>query len=219
MINTNNILVFSIGVVFTIFFNLIVNKEPFEINSDSISALANVGTFIVALVAALQVKKWLDNKINETAFNKSEEFITELSRFNYRISVVLNCLAKIPTIESDKDYLSFKQELALLHGISDKELEDLFTSFELFNNWGIRFTLHEEVSNGLFDAGYAIGVTEAIINAVNNSDNLKDFKEFSIDMDLFLEKANSAMNYLSKVINIPFSEKFHFTSPSKKVDQ
>lgn len=75
IIKTSHIIIFVSGIISTTIFNLLVNKEPFKIDSDSISALANVGTFLVALIAALQVKKWLDNKINERAFKQCDKII------------------------------------------------------------------------------------------------------------------------------------------------
>lgn len=81
-INNNTLVAFSVGVIFTILFNLIVNKEPFKVDSDSISALANVGTFLVAMVAALQVKKWLDGKVNEAAFKQTQLILEAISKIH-----------------------------------------------------------------------------------------------------------------------------------------
>ncbi|WPU21430.1 hypothetical protein RI049_15230 [Cedecea neteri] len=211
MISTNNIVAFATGVIFTIFFNLIVNKEPFEINSDSVSALANVGTFLVALIAALQVKKWLNSKINETAFKKSEEFISELTKFNYRLSVALNCIKSISDMQSDEDFISFKEELALLHGLSYKELESLFTSIDLFNNWGIEFMNHKEIDEGLDSAGYSVGATEKLIEITNSVDDLEEFMEHDIDVDFLSEKLSTTITIFSDIIKTPFTEKFKFT--------
>ncbi|HFK4065574.1 TPA: hypothetical protein ACG1UU_002997 [Kluyvera ascorbata] len=92
-INSNTIISFAAGVIFTILFNLVVNKEPFKIDSDSISALANVGTFIVALMAALQVKRWLDGKVNEAAFKQSQLIIEAISKINMSSRLILeDCL-------------------------------------------------------------------------------------------------------------------------------
>ncbi|MDU3914346.1 hypothetical protein [Kluyvera ascorbata] len=88
-INSNTIISFAAGVIFTILFNLVVNKEPFKIDSDGISALANVGTFIVALMAALQVKRWLDGKVNEAAFKQSQLIIEAISKIHLYSRLIL----------------------------------------------------------------------------------------------------------------------------------
>ena len=89
-INSNTLVAFAVGVIFTILFNLVVNKEPFKIDSDSISALANVGTFLVAMAAALQVKKWLDGKVNEAAFKQTQNILESISKIHMSSRVVLN---------------------------------------------------------------------------------------------------------------------------------
>lgn len=88
-INNNTLVAFSVGVIFTILFNLIVNKEPFKVDSDSISALANVGTFLVAMVAALQVKKWLDGKVNEAAFKQTQLILEAISKIHMYSRLIL----------------------------------------------------------------------------------------------------------------------------------
>lgn len=88
-INSNTLVAFAVGVLFTILFNLVVNKDPFKIDSDTISALANVGTLLVAMIAALQVNKWLNSKINDTAFKQSQLIIEAISRINMSSRLIL----------------------------------------------------------------------------------------------------------------------------------
>ncbi|WP_065358473.1 hypothetical protein [Kluyvera georgiana] len=217
-LNLSHILGFVIGITITIATNWILFKDPKRVTAPGLAALVALCTFSLALWSAFKVDKWLNSKVNDTAFKKAEEFTTELTRLNYRISVLQNTLNKLVSVDNDKDYYSLKKEISFINRLSYEQLENLFISFDLFNNWNIRFKYHDKLQEGLFEAGFSIAMMEELVFTIEKTNNFSEYKEENISIDLILEHITPAIQIFSEILEIPFTEKFDLTSPSKKDD-
>lgn len=141
-IKPSHIIVFVAGSISTILFNLVVNKEPFKIDSDSISALANVGTFLVALIAALQVNKWLNSKINDTAFKQTVSILEIIEGFHGKLHPLTSSISDIMSLEYPKqEHDKIKIEKAK---ICINEMHSLGTAFIMkirtLRHWKVNLT-------------------------------------------------------------------------------
>ncbi|MCE9891452.1 hypothetical protein LZ634_22565, partial [Kluyvera intermedia] len=130
------------GSISTILFNLVVNKDPFKIDSDSISALANVGTFLVALIAALQVNKWLNSKINDTAFKQTVSILEIIEGFHGKLHPLTSSISDIMSLEYPKqEHDKIKIEKAK---ICINEMHSLGTAFIMkirtLRHWKVNLT-------------------------------------------------------------------------------
>ncbi|MFW5405457.1 hypothetical protein [Pectobacterium carotovorum] len=218
-LNLSNILGFVVGVVVTIVINWILFKDPKRVTAPGLAALVALGTFSLALWSAFKVDKWLNSKVNDTAFKKAEEFITELTKLNYRLSVLQNTLRGLTSVKTDKDYLSLKKEISFINGLSYDQLENLFTSVDLFNNWNIKFKYYDKLQEGLFKSGYSIGMMEKLVFSIDNIDDVSGYIEDNRSENLILEHLTPTIKIFSEIIEIPFTEKFDLASPSKKTSE
>lgn len=50
---------------------------------------------MVALIAALQVKKWLDDKVNDAAFNKTVNILEIIERFHSKLQSLTSSINNI----------------------------------------------------------------------------------------------------------------------------
>ncbi|HCD3049388.1 TPA: hypothetical protein NBM42_005773, partial [Klebsiella variicola] len=73
------------GVLLAEGFNWLLYKDIKRVTAPGLSSLVAVCALVLAIYSAFQVKKWMDNKVNETAFKKSEGFIDNLIQMNNNI--------------------------------------------------------------------------------------------------------------------------------------
>lgn len=70
---------FFLGGGVTIAINWWLFKDPKRVTAPGVSVFLASCTFALALYSASQVKKWLNSKVNEKAFKRTEEFLDEIS--------------------------------------------------------------------------------------------------------------------------------------------
>ncbi|ELY6083888.1 hypothetical protein SNO26_003107, partial [Cronobacter sakazakii] len=84
-----------VGVLLTEFITWLLFKNPKKITAPGLSATVAVCALLLAIYSAYQVKKWVNSKINEKAFKRSEELLEEflklmviLARLKYALQHV-----------------------------------------------------------------------------------------------------------------------------------
>lgn len=120
-----------------------------EITPATFSAAFAGGALILACYTALKVNKWLNNKINDTAFKKAEELIQSLSSFIISIADLIRMLESINTSKSISEHgLSvIQKKLGNSHA---KYMEDglkLSILLEQLHAWGVELKIKSELED------------------------------------------------------------------------
>ena len=224
-ITTTTIIGFASGVVFTIFFNMIVNKDPFKVDSDSISSLANIGTFVVALFAALQVKKWLDNKVNETGFKQSEKIIEKISEITLSLITIHGSLHMIDPRNldcelNDNEIVNFHKQRLLTE---NENLSNLVAQLNM-----LAHTIHQW--NVEISKDYDNKLESLIFKIIDINKSIRGIFIYSKDDEkklfIYIDQINRKIDTTTIDIDVLMKNKVTnlfkhgvVTSPSKKVDQ
>ncbi|CNG02698.1 hypothetical protein ACULTK_003761 [Yersinia enterocolitica] len=84
----SHILFFFFGVMVTVVLLWVLYKDPTRITAPALAALTAMCTFLLALWSAFKVNKWLNSKVNEKAFKRTEEFLDEMIHYNLSIAKI-----------------------------------------------------------------------------------------------------------------------------------
>lgn len=113
------------GVILAEGFNWLLYKDIKRVTAPGLSSLVAICALSLAIYSAFQVKKWMDNKVNEKGFKKCEEIIdqlgdmqVELTYANLKLTSALeqNKIKKIPQQE-------YKKEVDKSYNETNKEIE------------------------------------------------------------------------------------------------
>lgn len=218
-INSNSIISFTAGVIFTILFNLVVNKEPFKINSDSISSLANVGTFVVALMAALQVRKWLDGKKKETGFNHTVKILELIEKSHEDIEPLLKQFSNIKNAVKMMGDINFtvEEKTKLKENINKVDMfcNRLVMSLGMLKYWNMELSSDSKQKIHNF--------TTSLRNANTILDAMVSFPKFIEERIKEVEECHQkAFQNVNEFLDYSYDDIFipkNLTSPSKKVEK
>ncbi|HHH1497821.1 TPA: hypothetical protein ACPZSC_004261, partial [Yersinia enterocolitica] len=84
----SHVLFFFFGVMVTVVLLWVLYKDPTRITAPALAALTAMCTFLLALWSAFKVNKWLNSKVNEKAFKRTEEFLDEMIHYNLSIAKI-----------------------------------------------------------------------------------------------------------------------------------
>ncbi|MFK8257124.1 hypothetical protein ACFL9S_04990 [Erwinia sp. AnSW2-5] len=189
-----------------------------EISPDAFSAAFAGGALMLAGYTGFKVNKWLNSKINDAAFKKAEEFMNEYSSFSlkmldisYKLRHINECGSEIefrePTTRTASDIIKSIEDL-------HKKIFDLLILHQLFTNWRIIFKESEKFGQSMFDIGHSIETVKQIHSHSDN--NINDFIFLLIGNNKLFETFEIQSRITEEILNIPFNEKFDFTSLAKK---
>ncbi len=97
----------------------------------------------------------------------------------------------------------------------EKNIPILLSFNQLFFNWRVNFKENGKFGMLMFNIGYSIDVFNQIISTSENDDKLIFSLAENADLFKLLEEQ---LLIAEEMLNIPFDEKFDFTSLAKKVD-
>lgn len=117
-----------------------------EITPTAFSAAFAGGALMLACYTAWKVNKWLNNKVNETAFKRSEELIQSISSFTVSLTNLIRVIRNINAAPSISE-----------HGLEliKRDLGDSFNNYledankfsillEQLHVWGVEFKIKSE---------------------------------------------------------------------------
>lgn len=115
------------GIILTLVFNWIVYKEPKRITAPGVSALVSISAFLLALWSAFKVNKWLNSKVNDAAFEKTQKLMHETEELTMNLIPVINHLTFV-----NRDKLKLIDEESI-NEIIKKHRDKLSEANELLN--------------------------------------------------------------------------------------
>lgn len=136
--NLSHVIGFFVGVVVTVIFNWIVFKDPKRVTAPGVAALVAICTFSLALWSASQVKKWLNNKINETAYKQAEismELLRAIIIDLFNVSSHLKRLMEAN--QHNGEYARILDNLKPIHESCIENINKLIVVIELLPSWNI----------------------------------------------------------------------------------
>ncbi|HDM8089357.1 TPA: hypothetical protein PXN44_000127 [Yersinia enterocolitica] len=86
----SHILFFFFGIVVTVIVLWILYKDPTRITAPALAALTAMCTFLLALWSAFKVNKWLNSKVNDSAYKQTEKILESISKIHFASRVILN---------------------------------------------------------------------------------------------------------------------------------
>lgn len=208
----SHVLWFFIGILITVAFNWIVYKDPKRITAPGVSALVAMSTFMLALWSAFKVNKWINSKVNEKSFKRTEEFLDELS------SLYLGLAKLYSVIEQIKDTKDFANDKILL-GTAKDYINEYLNSivkttvlYMSFSHWNIKFKkeMHfESIDSRLVKiTKTARVILFNIDNIQQNADNTKEIKNINLRTKLLLGRLDGISILLDPFITLKYNEIF-----------
>lgn len=144
-IKLSHIVCMLIGVLLTEGITWLLYKDFKKITAPGLSAIVAVIALSLAIYSAYQVKKWVNSKIKEKAFKRTEELLEEISkmavilaRLKYLMMEIKN-LKHLSEISASKLSSEIKnQQEKYFESISNQIL-----AVHSFSNWGVIFTIRK----------------------------------------------------------------------------
>ncbi|MCR4457060.1 hypothetical protein [Pseudescherichia sp. L3] len=140
-LNLSHIIGFITGVVITLSILALTYKFPKWITAPGITALFAIGTFSLALYTAFQLKKWINSKVNEKAFKRSEELLDEFSKYILAAANIQNFMLRMKAQEEYTEH-SFSLMFEELKELQKKLIDSSHSQILIihsFSHWGIKF--------------------------------------------------------------------------------
>lgn len=182
------------GVLLAEGFNWLLYKNIKRVTAPGLSSLVTICALVLAIYSAFQVKKWIDNKVNEKGFKKCEEILDLLSDIsiglayiNIKITIALEMNKKIEISQQE-----FKSDLDKLYDDADQAIQKYLD--DILKAHAIQKQLY--VWN--FDINPDFDTWDIFEKALNYSDALNVFY-FS------MVKNEYKMEYDIKQLDEPFS--------------
>lgn len=225
----SNILFFFFGIMVTVILLWVLYKDPTRITAPALAALTAMCTFLLALWSAFKVNKWLNSKVNEKAFKRTEEFldsIIDLTRSLAKVYYICNELkhTNLDRLKNDK-YLVKEAESYLLDYFNASLT--VITYENTFRHWDIKFlrekhhrAIMKRVNNASAIARNLLVLIMNINISKRDSDDLLIIKKASSDIKGLID---SCSPLLDSFIKLKYDQVFDHdkkpTSPTKKASE
>ncbi len=216
------------GVLLAEGFNWLLYKDIKRVTAPGLSSLIAVCALVLAIYSAFQVKKWMDNKVNEKGFKKCEELVEYFEKLIWEVSM---CNTKknriILSYDQYKEKKDKTSEENLIGSMEEwnkqviattETYSDIYLCEKTLRLWN--FSINDEYQIEPFRANflkYRKTVKKACrLMLINNKDDEDEIKNLINEMT---ESFNNIKPYFRKFSNSSFYEIFQkTTSPSKKVE-
>ncbi|HFG0488980.1 TPA: hypothetical protein ACGFTC_001566 [Yersinia enterocolitica] len=107
----SHILFFFFGVMVTVVLLWVLYKDPTRITAPALAALTAMCTFLLALWSAFKVNKWLNNKVNDSAYKQTEKIIESISTIQLAYTEIMNIATIFDSSELLTAYLHTTPEI------------------------------------------------------------------------------------------------------------
>ena len=191
---------------------------PEEITPAAFSAAFAGGALMLACYTTWKVKKWLKNKVDETAFKRTEDFLVNISHQKTQVEILrirINLLLMKHTKESYKKTLD---EMLLIEKETFKLSADSQIKLSILNSWGAVFKQQKAynaaskklISSLAYIEGFFINET---------SENIFMDEEATKEIKAIMSNLFSVAIVFEAIENKKFEDKIRFTSPLKKATE
>ncbi|EMM2470541.1 TPA: hypothetical protein QHY55_005373 [Klebsiella pneumoniae subsp. pneumoniae] len=204
------------GVLLAEGFNWLLYKDIKRVTAPGLSSLVAVCALVLAIYSAFQVKKWMDNKVNETAFKKSEGFIDNLIQMNNNIVYltvyiqILKMTNSNDAFEKVLDKISYHVENILI------KTSETYAFSSTFKVWGIDYInikSFDEINKKL---GHQLGYLYSL--TISNELTLETLNEKDIGLDKIENELRAINSKLNELLEEPYKSSFVYSShhPQKR---
>lgn len=209
------------GVLLAEGFNWLLYKDIKRVTAPGLSSLVAVCALVLAIYSAFQVKKWMDNKVNEKGFKKCEEIIDQLG--DMQVELTYANLKLTNTLEQNKTKKILQQEYK-------KEVDKSYneTNKEIEKNINIilkTYSLQKQLYVWNFEMRSNFDTWDILENILRYSDSLDECYNSIVNQDYKGESdvtsLNESFTALMKTIKMFHTNRFKdifITSPAKKVE-
>lgn len=204
------------GVLLAEGFNWLLYKDIKRVTAPGLSSLIAVCALALAIYSAFQVKKWMDNKVNETAFKKSEGFIDNLIQMNNNIVYLTVYIQTLKMTDSNDafekvlDKISYHVESILI------KTSETYAFSSTFKVWGIDYInikTFDEINNKL---GHQLGYLYSL--TISNKLTLETLNEKDIGLDKVEKELRAINSKVNELLEEPYKYSFVYSShhPQKR---
>ncbi|HBQ5120438.1 MULTISPECIES: hypothetical protein [Klebsiella pneumoniae complex] len=209
------------GVLLAEGFNWLLYKDIKRVTAPGLSSLVAVCALVLAIYSAFQVKKWMDNKVNEKGFKKCEEIIDQLGDMQVELTYANLKITK--TLEQHKTKKILQQEYK-------KEVDKSYneTNKEIEKNINIilkTYSLQKQLYVWNFEMRSNFDTWDILENILRYSDSLDECYKSIVNQDYKnecdIKSLNESFTTLMKSIKMFHTNRFKdifITSHAKKVE-
>ncbi|WP_438443170.1 hypothetical protein [Kluyvera georgiana] len=224
--NLSHIFGFVVGIVTTIAINWILFKDPKRVTAPGLAALVALCTFSLALWSAFKVDKWLNSKVNEKAFKRTEEFLDSYIDLALNIAKIYS-IAKYIRNKTTKQIITDRSIIRNINEFAPEFLNSILTVAvheNTFKNWGIIFKhrkAHRKIMSRLKIIVPIIRRMNEIAYEFDNSTTQeKDANRMKEYSTTIIQYIDSVYYSVDGIVKRSYSDIFDYTvtSPVKKVD-
>lgn len=147
-VNLKNILIFSSGFLIPIYSDLIFIHE---FDSGTVSAIMDTITASVAVLAAIGLKGWLNEKMRIKGVDHGTILLTQLAKIKLSLSqlvVYLHSAYEIalatPLEVRHKNVESFKEKITSLFLVNSNEFVSISLNADMLSHWGMNISDEHE---------------------------------------------------------------------------
>lgn len=210
--NLSHVAGFFVGIVVTVIFNWIVFKDPKRVTAPGVAALVAMCTFTLALWSAFKVNKWLNSKINETAYKQAEMSMELLRNIIIDLFHISGCFNRLRTAnETNGEYKRLLEDLKPRYERFMENFNSFIIVTDSLSSWNIIFihkTIFHKASTLMNRNNFSSIVKSSI--ALLSSEEIKINKK-----DYFMKKApeiiitaDTVMYRFIGLLTTPYDKKF-----------
>lgn len=182
-----------------------------EITPPAFSAAFAGGALILAGYTAIKVNRWINGKINETAFKRSEDFLTCFSQQMMQIETLFIRIDLLLLDTDREDYTQNLKKMNIEHEKTFKIATEAHAKLATLESWGVVFKQKKAYVERSTKLIGVLGYIEGFLL-------LRKSKEFTIDdnirtnINTIKSKLRSIHYVMESIENIKFKDKINFTS-------
>lgn len=207
----------------------ILYKDPTRITAPALAALTAMCTFLLALWSAFKVNKWLNSKVNDSAYKQTEKIIESISKIHFSSRVILDDCDLIYAINSQMPSINVNAKKALNNKsksiekhtqiCNEMNLQLQILTYEL-PMWNIKLKNEEMKTNILNIIASAVKFIDHC-DELKSKTNEKDLHHaISISKEIIKNYHPILVEHINSIVTKQYGDIFEtITSPVEKVSE
>lgn len=214
--NLSHVIGFFVGIVVTVIFNWIVFKDPKRITAPGVATLVAMCTFTLALWSAFKVNKWLNSKINETAYKQAEISMELLRNVIIDLFHISHCFKRLRIANvKNGEYERILNDLRPRYEKYIENFNNLLIVTDSLPSWNI-IPIHKAIvtqSSKLMHKNNFASIVKSSI-ALLSSDEIKYDKTvyFMSNSSIIILTVDTVIYRFTGLLTIPYDKKFKHLS-------